>query len=296
MPAHLSGLDIAAYLRRLRLTAVGGYSVAGLRRLHRAHVEQVAYEALDIQLGRSTSIDPYRAAARIVREQRGGYCYQLNGAFSLLLRSLGFDAVWHRAGVQNWADAAPPGPGLANHLTLTVHGLVDTDCPAGVWLVDAGLGDALYEPIPLREGSYVQEPFRFRLRASEVAPGGWRLDHEPGGSFVGMDFNMQPATVDEFRARHRYFCTSRESSYRRTCCVMRRDATGIDVLRGCVLARVGRRAGQRTLESAGEWYATLADVFGLPLDDLDARARSRLWAGVERAHDAWFAARQGSGS
>jgi len=78
-------LDTAAYLQRLGLEHPGPPSADGLRALHEAHVEQVAYEALEIQLGRPTTVDPHEAAARIVGQHRGGYCYHLNGAFSLLL-------------------------------------------------------------------------------------------------------------------------------------------------------------------------------------------------------------------
>jgi N-hydroxyarylamine O-acetyltransferase len=90
--------DTAGYLHRLHLGDPGAPSVSALQTLHKAHVERVAYEALDIQLHRPTSIDPYQSAERIVRDQRGGYCYHLNGAFSLLLSHLGYQVVWHRAG------------------------------------------------------------------------------------------------------------------------------------------------------------------------------------------------------
>ena len=71
-----------------RLACAGPPSVEGLRILHHAHVERVPYENLDIQLGRPMSIGPLASAARIAAG-RGGYCYQLNGAFGLLLGWIG---------------------------------------------------------------------------------------------------------------------------------------------------------------------------------------------------------------
>jgi N-hydroxyarylamine O-acetyltransferase len=56
--------DAAGYLRRLHLGDPGAPSVSVLQTLHKAHVEWVAYEALDIQLHRPTSIDPYESAER----------------------------------------------------------------------------------------------------------------------------------------------------------------------------------------------------------------------------------------
>jgi N-hydroxyarylamine O-acetyltransferase len=282
-------LDTTGYLERLRITDPGEPSAAALRALHAAHVERVAYEALEIQLGRPTTVDPHEAADRIVRRHRGGYCYHLNGSFSLLLTALGYDVVWHRAGVENRAHGGPPGAEIANHLALTAHGLPSADSPSGAWLVDVGLGDALHEPLPLREGEYVQGPFRYRLRRSEVEPGGWRFDHDERGSFVGMDFRPQRATVEDFRERHLFLSTSPSSGFVRTCSVQRRDRDGVDMLTGCVLRRVGDGAGPpRTLDRQAEWFDALADVFDLPLHDVDAAARHALWAHVRAAHEAWL--------
>jgi N-hydroxyarylamine O-acetyltransferase len=283
-------IDVDGYLRRLGITDPGRPSVSGLRALHTAHVERIAYEALDIQLGRLTSIDPEDSAARITDRGRGGYCYHLNGAFSLLLRELGYDVVWHRAGVQNPGEA-PPGSARANHLGLTVHGLPAPESPSGDWLVDAGLGDGIHAPLPLREGEYRDGPFRFRLRPSETDPGGWRFDHDPAGSFVGIDFAPEPATVADFADRHVYLSTSPESGFVRTCVVQRRDTTGVDTLRGCVLLRTGDTRPPRTIDDQTEWFAVLEDRFGLAPTDLTAADRDALWQRVRATHEAWQAKR-----
>jgi N-hydroxyarylamine O-acetyltransferase len=81
----MSRLDTEGYLDRLGIADPGEPSVAGLRALHAAHVERVTYEAIEIQLGRPTTVDPYESAERIVARHPGGYCYHLNGAFSSLL-------------------------------------------------------------------------------------------------------------------------------------------------------------------------------------------------------------------
>jgi len=284
-------LDTAAYLARLRLPDVGPPSGAALRALHEAHVERIAYEALEIHLGRPTTVDPHESAARILERHRGGYCFHLNGAFSLLLETLGYDVVWHRAGVQNHADPAPVGAGIANHLALTVHGLPDPGNPGGDWFVDVGLGDALHAPLPLVAGDYRQGPFRYRLGPSAIEPGGWRWDHDPRGSFAGADFRAERATTADFTARHAFLTNSPRSPFVRTCSVQRRDAGGVDDLTGCVLERRdGVERTPRTLETSAEWYGVLADVFDLPLADVDAPARAALWARVRAAHEAWLAA------
>jgi N-hydroxyarylamine O-acetyltransferase len=284
-------LDTAAYLRRLRLDHPGPPSVAGLRELHAAHVERIPYEVVEIALRRATTLDPHDSARRILGRWRGGYCYHLNGAFSLLLTALGYDVVWHRAGVQNHDDPAPPGADVANHLALTVHGLASETCPSGDWLVDVGLGDALHHPLPLHPGTYAQSPLTFTISPSEVEPGGWRLGHDARGCFAGMDFRAARATTADFQARHEWLSTSPQSTFVRTCAVERRDAGGVDMLAGCVLKRVSDdTVAPRTLDTADAWFGALREVFDLPLDDLDAADRAVLWARVHDAHEAWLAA------
>ena len=282
-------LDVGGYLRRLDIADPGPPRPEGLRRLHAAHVERIPYEAIEIQLGRPTTLDPYDSADRIVGRHRGGYCYHLNGAFSVLLAALGYDVVWHRGGVQNRSEPKPVGA-IGNHLALTVHGLPDDRCPDGVWLADVGLGDALHEPLPLKPGHYRQGPFAYELHPSTVEPGGWRFEHDPRGSFTGMDFRPDRATTDDFQERHAYLSTSPESMFVRTCSVQRRDATGVDVLTGCVLKRLGDDpATSCTLETADEWYDALADGFDLPLTDVTETQRDALWTRVRGAHEQWLA-------
>ncbi|MGW0801636.1 arylamine N-acetyltransferase family protein [Nonomuraea sp. NPDC002799] len=280
-------MNTAGYLRRLGLSHLLGAptSAEALRELHVAHIEKIPYEALEIWLGRPTTVDPVESAERIIGG-RGGYCYHLNGAFSELIGALGYDVTRHVGGVQNRRSA----PAItANHLVLTVRGLPTDGNPGGEWLADLGLGDALHEPLPLVAGTYEQGPFTYVLRPSEVAPGGWRFEHDPSGSFEGMDFGLEPTGMSAFTDMHRHLTTAPTSGFVRVATVARRDASGVDLLRGPVLGRVGHRASSVTLATAGDYYAALADVFGLPLDDVNAEEKEQLWRKVHEAHEAWLA-------
>jgi N-hydroxyarylamine O-acetyltransferase len=278
-------MDTAGYLRRLDLDDPGPPSAEALNALHRAHVERVPYETIEIQVQRPTTVDPHEAAHRIVELRRGGYCYQLNGAFSLLLAALGYDVTWHRGGVQPPTEPDPVGA-TGNHLALTVANLPTDSDATGAWLVDAGLGDALHEPLPLVPGRYIQGPFTYELKPSTTEPGGWRFEHSPGMSFTGMDFRPQRATQEDFRARHEFLSTSPDSMFVRTFAVQRRDAHGVDVLTGCVLKRVPENGTKPiTLNEPGDWLEVLNEVFGI---ELDRAERDVLWARVRAAHERWL--------
>ncbi|WP_077063338.1 arylamine N-acetyltransferase [Streptomyces sp. MP131-18] len=274
--------DVRRYLRRLGVPDLGRPSLAALRAVQSAHLERVPYETLDIHLGRITAVSPAESVARVLRG-RGGYCFHLNGALAALLRALGYPVVWHRGGVH--ANASAPAPGAdASHLALTVT------CEGEEWLVDVGLGDGPYEPLPLRTGTWRQEPFAYGLRPSSAEPGGWRLDVTDGVTCAGMDFAAEPARPGDFAARHRELSTAPDSPFVRTASVIRRDAEGVDMLRGCVLNRrdaTGRR--ERELTTAADWFSALADIFGLTLADTDEGERAALWRRVRGRHETWQA-------
>jgi arylamine N-acetyltransferase len=280
----------AAYLRRLGLPAEPP-SARALARLHRAQVERVPYETFWLHLGESWGIDPVESARRIGHTSRGGYCYQLNGAFSVLLSDLGYQVSVAVAGVHD--PAGPQESTLRNHAALLVEDCPSEDNPGGRWYLDAGLGDALHEPLPLRTGVYAQGPMRFAMR--EVAAGGvgdWHFTHDRGGSFGGVSIVDAPVSMDVFADRHHFHRTSPESSFAKTPTAQLRHATGTSVVRGVVLTHSdGGVVTTRTCERLGEWLDVLEGEFGMRLDAPKAEVAA-LWTRVRRAHDTWTAARE----
>ncbi len=276
-----------AYLNRLGLEAEPP-SAEALRRLHRRQVERVPYETMWIQAGEGWGIDPTDAMARVAFHGRGGYCYHLNGAFGLLLASLGYSVQGHVGGVHG--AAGPDAESTANHLVLTVDGLPADDNPSGRWYVDAGLGDAMYEPLPLAAGVYRQEPFRLVLEESRDKYGDWHLTHDPSGGFVGMSWSSVAADLKDFEAKHRWLSTAPESGFVQIAMAERRDATGIDVIRGLVLSRVGSNAASHEpVTNRHHWFAALAELFDLHFEHSPPGACDRLWARVVDRHRAWEA-------
>ena len=276
--------DRAAYLSRLRLEAEPPTADA-LIRLHRAQVEQVPYETLWIHTGQRWGVDLDESVARIANVRRGGYCFHLNGAFSVLLESLGYRVTRHVGGVHG--PVAATDEEMSNHLVLTVAGLPTDANPDGTWYVDAGLGDALYEPTPLVPGPLEQPPFSMRLDETPGEIGDWHLTHDAAGGFAGMAWRSAPATIDDFRAKHEWLSTAPESGFVRVLTVQRRDATGVDILRGLVLSRVGEGSSSIDLSTQTELEDALTDLFRLDLATLAPDAMSALWDRLHRAHAHW---------
>lgn len=275
-----------AYLRRLGVDAEPP-SIDGLFRIHRAHVDRVPYETTWIHLGEPWSVDTDAAFERIAEGGRGGYCFHLNGSLARLLTMLGYDVSLHIGGVHG---PEPSDNDLTNHLVLTVAALPTDDNPAGQWYVDAGLGDALYEPLPLIAGSYEQGPQTFALTETPGGLGDWHFSHDAHGSFPGMNWRSTGATIEDFAACHEYLSTSPESGFVKTVTAQRRQQDCVSAIRGLTFTKRDLDGSSSTfVTSRDDWFELLADHFNLRLDGADADAKDRLWTSAKASHEAWLA-------
>jgi N-hydroxyarylamine O-acetyltransferase len=192
------------YLHRLGFSEAEPPSLDFLTRLQQAHVERISWQTIDVFAGRPEPIDAASAVALIVAG-RSGYCFHLNTAFADLLRTLGFSVRCHRAGVQ--ARGAVPHVD-SFHLGLTV------ELRGDIWLVDAGLGDRPWAPIPVRPGTYQQGPLTYALVDSPAAPGGWRLVHDARAGYEGVDFAPEPVSdLGVFSPQHQHLSTAPDSPW-----------------------------------------------------------------------------------
>jgi N-hydroxyarylamine O-acetyltransferase len=145
-----------AYLNRIGVSGSAGSDAASLRALHRAHQLTVPFENLSIHLAEPISLDERDLIDKIVRRRRGGFCYELNGAFALLLEALGAQVTRVAARVYGPDGLGPP----FDHLALIVR-------PAdgsGPWLADVGFGRHSDYPLLLDARDDQHDPAgRFRL-------------------------------------------------------------------------------------------------------------------------------------
>jgi arylamine N-acetyltransferase len=101
------------------------------------------------------------------------------------------------------------------------------------------------------------------------------------------------APVDDERpltARHTYLSASPDSPFAQVVVVERRDATGVDALRGMILTRRGSDEGTQELTGRAAWFDVLRDLFGLRFDASAPGTADRLWSRTLEAHRSWDAA------
>ncbi len=135
--------DIGSYFKRIQFDLCAKTDLATLRELHKQHVFSIPFENLDIHYGNPISLEPEKLFQKIIINKRGGYCFELNGLFQLLLEHLGFQVYSASARVLFDSEGVPPRS----------HRLLIVDLEKDQWLVDVGFGaNGLVEPIPLKVG------------------------------------------------------------------------------------------------------------------------------------------------
>jgi len=107
-----------------------------LKLLQKQHLLNVPFENLDIHWKRLIVLDTEKFYEKVVNEKRGGFCYELNGLFNELLKSLGFQTKLVSARVFNGAGFGAEYDHLA---ILTKIG--DEE-----FLTDVGFGDFTVAP------------------------------------------------------------------------------------------------------------------------------------------------------
>lgn len=85
--------QIDAYLARIGARRPAAPDAASLRELQEHHLSTVPFENLSIHLDERITLTEDALFDKIVMRRRGGFCYELNGAFAALLRGLGFDVT-----------------------------------------------------------------------------------------------------------------------------------------------------------------------------------------------------------
>jgi N-hydroxyarylamine O-acetyltransferase len=250
-------IDVETYLQRIRYIEEVRPTEATLRSLHRAHLFTVPFENLDIHLGRKIVCDEARILHKIVNEHRGGFCYELNGAFAALLRTLGFRVMLLSGRVAR--EDGSYGPEF-DHLTLRV----DLDEP---WLADVGFGEGFLEPLRLEPGLEQAQSGRiYRLTRIDdgfvlevMAEGRWKREYA---------FTLEPREFPDFAGMCHYHQTSPDSHFtRQRICSLATPEGRITLSdEKLIETRAGKRQ-ERLLSGDEEWRAKLRELFGVVLPE-----------------------------
>ena len=224
--------------------------------LQRRHLEHVPFENLDIHLGESIDLAEEALFDKIVRRRRGGFCYELNGLFALLLEALG--ASVDRVGARVWGVGGFGPPLDHMHLVVTWPGSPQR------WLADVGFGRFTHRPLRWD----CRDPQHDEAGSFRIAP----ADDDPGcfdvwsGETRQCRTDPRPLALTDFEPTSWFQQTSPASHFREGPMCSRLDGGGRVTIAGnlLILTRDGERTEVR-LGTEAEVLAAYREHFGLSL-------------------------------
>lgn len=256
-------VDLAAYFARLSLPAPSRPDLAALRAIVFAHATRIPFENLDAWRGRAVDLHPDALERKLVRDRRGGWCFEHNGLLGRVLRQLGYDVTDYGARVLfgQAIDAVTP----------RTHRLLGVELAEGLHFVDVGFGGLSLTGVvahaPDVEQATPHEPCRVVERDGDLflqclIREDWQTLYR---------FDRHPQRDVDFEAANFQLAHDAKSLFRTTLIAARATPTSRLTLRDREFTEHHRdgRSEKRLLANGSEVLDVLAREFGIALDGID---------------------------
>ena len=253
-------LDLEAYLQRIGYAGPRAADLDTLRGLIFQHVTSIPFENLNPLAGWPVRLDLPSIQEKLVRQSRGGYCFEQNTLFEAVLRTLGYEVsclasrvVWNQP-----EDAPSPRS----------HKLLRVELDGASYLVDVGFGVAVPTcPLLLQPDLAQQtphEPFRLvprehgYLLLQALAGTEWRPLYR---------FTLDPAVPADYEVSNWYTSTHPSSPFVQNLLAARADPDRRNTLINGQLNTywLDGRKEQQALTSLEELKDVLREVFHVNL-------------------------------
>lgn len=212
-----SNFDLQQYLNRINFSGEIKLDLAGIKKLMQSQLFSVPFENIDVQAGKTISLIGDDIVNQIVTKNRGGYCYQINGIFSLLLQEIGLPHYYIAV-----RPLVNPGQNPKTHLAIiaTIEG--------EEYLIDLGFGgNSIREPLKLSQaGTEIQQDFEtFTLVKTEEDD--YLLQIKIGNEWSNLySFDLTPQRWIDFKPANHYNYSHPDSFFTQNLIVVLQNPLG----------------------------------------------------------------------
>jgi len=179
-------IDLSTYFQRIGFSGDAKPNIKTLFEIHQKHVRAIPFENINPFLGLPVNIDASSLQDKLVKNKRGGYCYEQNGLLQKVLEEIGFSVLPLAARVL-WSAKE-------NEVTTLSHMLLMVTAENQEYLVDVGFGgQVLPEPILLRTTDEQQT-------SHEI----YKVEQEDGDFFLRTKIKNRWKTMYRFNLNRAY--------------------------------------------------------------------------------------------
>lgn len=198
-------MDTDKYLQRIGLEKLSEPNLQQLFLLQQQHLLHIPFENLDIHLGKEITLDYKAIFKKVIEDQRGGFCYELNGLFYFFLEKIGYSVK--RISARVLGSSGQIGKEY-DHLAIIVE--VEKES----WLVDVGFGKFSFQPLKIELGQ-VQGDGRqlYKINKYDDAYHGVYTKEEKEDWRLGYLFSLEHRAVSEFAEMCHHQQTSPDTNF-----------------------------------------------------------------------------------
>lgn len=249
-----SNFNMDKYLSHIGFSGKAKADVSTLAALMRLQLRKVPFENLDVQAGQVVSMVPDDIVRKILVQQRGGYCYEVNGLFSMALQVIGIPHFYVAARPMFYAQRRPK-----------THMAIVAKLNNELWLCDLGFGSyGLRQPLNLGsmglEVKQDQDLYKLSLQSdgecllSALVSGQWMPQYA---------FDLHPQEWLDFEPVNYLNSTHPEAIFVRQLLVILQTSTGRKILSNRQLKVWTNGLQTERALSEHELTAVLHEEFGL---------------------------------
>jgi N-hydroxyarylamine O-acetyltransferase len=257
-------IDLQAYLEHVGVRTCVAADLQTLRDIVAAHVATIPFENIDPFLGVVPALDIASVQRKLVRDGRGGYCFEQNRLLGDVLRAIGFRVTDLAARVL-WGQTE-------DAITARSHMLLHVDIDDEPWLADVGFGGSTPTG-PLRlvadiEQATPHETFRLRQCGCD-----WYLSVQIGDEWKPMyRFDLRPQYPIDYTVSNYWLATRAVSHFVASLVAARAPIGRRLALHNHQFTEhlAGGATTRQTLANAAEVRAVLREQFLLNVPDGDA--------------------------
>jgi len=244
-----------SYLERITYNEELTLSALLLSQLQKMHLLHIPFENLDIHRKIPIRLDVESIYNKIVLQQRGGFCYELNGLFYELLKHLGFKVRRISTRIYNNVEYGPEYDHLA--IVATIDGKE--------YLTDVGFGEFTFSPLRL-DTTELQHDERGTFRIDRYETFCYRVNKQEDNVWQSVYvFENRHREFREFEAMCRYHQTSPESPFTKSRLITRPTYNGRITLTDDTLkiSQSGQATEEKPVNSPEEFATYLFTYFGI---------------------------------
>jgi len=216
----------SVYLNRIQISSPPPPTFDALCQLQKAHLFAIPFENLDMHYDRPIYLDLDKIYQKVVLDNRGGFCYELNGLFYQLLISLGYQVKMVSGRVYNKKRVLGQE---FDHLALIVS--IDQK----EYLCEVGFGAFAIHPLEIKFDIWQQDPsgnYMIQQGSGEYLSVGVQEKDEVVASYI---FGLKERTFEEFEGMCHYQQTHPNSHFLQKKIITRPTENGRISLTGNVL-------------------------------------------------------------